>query len=224
MAELCIALDTDKERAKEIIEELKGLNLVFKVGPYLYFSSRGEIVDRIKDCGFKLFIDFKFHDIPNTVRLAIRSVEEIGADITTVHILGGKHMIEEALKERKKTKIIGVTLLTSQDEDFLKSMGINSSVRDYVLKLANTGISLGLDGVVCSGREIGYLKENIKKPFITVVPGISYGEVAGGDQRRTVSVEEAKEKGADIIVMGRSLINRRNLRKEVMRILGILEP
>ena len=223
MAELCIALDTDKERAKEIIEELKGLNLFFKVGPYLYFSSRGEIVDRIKDYGFKLFIDFKFYDIPNTVRLAIRSVEEMGADLTTIHILGGKEMIEEAIKERRKTKIVGVTLLTSHNENFLRNMGVAYDLKEYVLKLADAGISLGLDGIVCSGREVKYLKENIKKPFIAVVPGISYGEVAGEDQKRTVSIEEAKVKGADIIVMGRSLINRRNLRKEVMKILEILE-
>jgi len=85
------------------------------------------------------------------------------------------------------------------------------------------GVSLGLDGVVCSGWEVEYLRKNINEPFITVVPGVSYGTTAGTDQKRVVSVEEAKRKGADIIVMGRSIINRKNLREEVMKILEILE-
>ena len=218
MAELCIALDTEEKKAIEILESLEGIDVIFKVGPSLYFSSEGRILREINKRNFRIFLDFKFHDIPNTVKLAIRSLEGIGIYMTTLHITGGKEMLEEAVKEKKKIKLIGVTLLTSHDEHYLRSIGIEDSIENYVLKLAKIGLEEGLDGIVCSGQEVNILKRKIGKNFIAVVPGIRY-EKMEDDQKRVCTPEEAVRNGADIIVMGRSILNSKNMREEVYKLL-----
>ncbi len=218
MAELCIALDTEERKAIEIIEALEGLNVIFKVGPYLYFSTKGRILEEIKRRNFRIFVDFKFHDIPNTVKLAVRSLEETGVYMATLHSLGGREMIREAVKERKNLKLIGVTLLTSHDESYLRDMGMEGTVKEYILKLAKISLEEGLDGIVCSGKEVGMLKRKLGNKFIAVVPGIRTGEEKG-DQKRVSTPEEAVREGADIIVMGRSIIKSDNIRQKAEEII-----
>ncbi|WP_457600464.1 orotidine-5'-phosphate decarboxylase [Hydrogenivirga sp.] len=203
MPKLCVALDVEHGRALELLELLSPYPLVFKVGPKLFLQSGVEILNRVKAVGRELFLDMKFHDIPNTVRLAVEEAERLSVDYLTLHTLGGADMLLSASQARRRTKLIGVTLLTSHDENYLRFLrtefGDVLSMSTYLARVAK---ETGLDGVVCSAGEV----ERIKKGtgLFTVVPGI---RVSGrtDDQRRVFSPKEAAERGADMLVMGRDI-------------------
>ncbi|EDP75131.1 orotidine-5'-phosphate decarboxylase [Hydrogenivirga sp. 128-5-R1-1] len=203
MPKLCVALDVDREEAYRLIETLSGYPLVFKVGPKLFLQSGSEVVEKVKSTGCELFLDMKFHDIPNTVRLAVEEASRLGVDYLTLHTLGGAEMLREAVSSKGKVKLIGVTLLTSHDESYLKFLHTRFvSVEELVLYLARTGKEAGLEGVVCSAGEVRRIKE--ETGLFTVVPGIRLSGNAE-DQRRVFTPEEAVREGADMIVMGRDI-------------------
>ncbi len=219
MAKLCIALDTNLQQAKDLIRALRGYPVIFKVGYKLFISYHREITDYIKEEGFELFLDLKLHDIPNTVREGTLSAKDLGADYLTVHTSSGRQALRSAVEVKGKVKLLGVTLLTSLDDEDLKEFGLCRGREEQAFYLTELALEEGFDGVVCSGREVSYLKEKLSKPFLAVVPGVRLEGEPAEDQKRVVSLEEALEAGADIIVMGRSILRAENPVKRVEEIL-----
>jgi len=153
------------------------------------------------------------------------SALDIGVDYLTVHTLGGKKMLEKAVEARQNSnlKLLGVTILTSHSQDYLKFLGINLNLQDMVLKLAKTAVEIGIDGIVCSPHEVKFLKEKIAKDFIAVVPGIRPEGLTKDDQQRTATPKEAVLHGADIIVIGRPILNADNKNEAINKIIGDIQ-
>ncbi|MFN3813747.1 MAG: orotidine-5'-phosphate decarboxylase [Aquificaceae bacterium] len=220
MAKLCVALDTDYRNAIDLVEALLGYPIIFKVGYKLFIPHGRRVTEFIKERGFELFLDLKLNDIPNTVRNGVIAAEELSADYLTIHILSGREAMREGLKVKGKMRLLGVTLLTSLNQSFLKEVGILLSVQDTVLRLASMGIEEGLDGIVCSGHEVKLLKGKIKEDFIAVVPGIKFNQ--DRDHKRSINLFDAVKLGADIVVVGRAILQAENPVKRVEELLSNL--
>lgn len=175
----------------------------------------------MRDKGFELFLDLKLHDIPNTVYNGVKSAIDLEADYLTIHALGGKNMLEKAVeaKQNSNLKLLAVTILTSHDEKYTQFLGSKYSLNELALKLAKTSVETGIDGIVCSTEEVENLKNNIDKDFIAVVPGIRFTQNKKDDQARIATPIEAKKKGADIIVVGRPILNAENRNAVIDKIL-----
>jgi len=215
---LIIALDVETaDRALELFNALHDAAGIFKIGSQLFTAAGPEIVRQIVSRGGRVFLDLKFHDIPNTVAGAGVEATRLGVSIFNVHASGGVEMMrrtaaavaEIAERERLvKPKVIAVTLLTSLDQANLKQLGIDDEPPAVVARLARVAADCGLDGVVASPREIGIIRETIAKPdFLIVTPGIRSRTDATEDQRRTLTAAEAVRAGADYLVVGRPIIN-----------------
>lgn len=210
MPEVVVALDFDREAsALEAAQDLKHTIRWFKVGLELFTLAGPGIVRRLKEMGCSVFLDLKFMDIPNTVHGAVKSACELNVDMLTVHTLGGREMLRAALAARessgKKTRIMGVTLLTSLDRDSLAWPDSRPS-SEIVADLAELGRKSGLDGLVCSGRELSGLRGLFPTRFEFVTPGIRLPEDGkGDDQKRVFTPQEAARDGADYIVVGRPI-------------------
>ena len=202
---LIVALDVDSfAKAKKLIDALCPVVKIFKVGSQLFMLAGPASVEYIKKKKADVFLDLKFYDIPNTVANAVRSVVSLEVKMLTLHVSGGSEMLRAAVKAAteessrlrvKRPLLIGVTVLTSKD-----------AASDDVLALAREAIDCGLDGVVCSVREAELLRQNIKKEFIIVTPGIRSDGSAKDDQKRTATASEAKAAGSDFIVVGRPIV------------------
>jgi len=221
---LCIALDTEKDKALKLEEALKGYPLIYKVGYKLFLPYGPKIVEEIQKTseGGEIFLDLKLHDIPNTVRNGVTEVSRIGVEYLTLHTLGGSEMVKAASSVKGDTKLLGVTLLTSHDEDYLKFLEIPLSKEEFILRLAQVGIEGGCDGLVCSAHEVGFLKRELGREFIAVVPGIRLEKKLNDDQRRIATPEEALERGADILVVGRPILNAEKPIQIVEKLLKLL--
>ncbi len=222
MAKLCVALDTDLERALKMLDLLKGFSLVFKVGYKLFISHHRRITDRVKELGFELFLDLKLHDIPNTVKEGVLSAKELGADYLTIHVSSGREALRQAVSVKGGMKLLGVTVLTSMPDGELNELGINRSLKEQVLELARLGLEEGLDGLVCSGEELEDLRKAYGKGFLAVVPGIRFEGESKDDQKRVITPQEAIKKGADLLVMGRSILNSEDPVKKVERVYNLI--
>ncbi|WP_448588225.1 orotidine-5'-phosphate decarboxylase [Thermocrinis sp.] len=220
MTRLCIALDTDYEKAVDLIKSIKNKEVVFKVGYKLFISHHRKITDLIKQEGFELFLDLKLHDIPNTVKDGVLSARELGADYLTVHVSAGSEALRSAVEVAEGLKLLGVTLLTSLEEPHLKELGVCVSKDEYVVKLSALALSCGLSGLVCSGKELPLLKSKFN--FFAVVPGVRLEEESSDDQKRVVSLQEAIKKGADMLVLGRSILRAEDPIQKVEDILVLL--
>ncbi|MDP2912627.1 MAG: orotidine-5'-phosphate decarboxylase [Candidatus Omnitrophota bacterium] len=213
---LIIALDVDSEdKAMRLVEKLKGRVKFFKVGLELFSSCGPAIIDRIKEAGCGVFLDLKFHDIPNTVSKAAVSVTRLGVFMLNIHALGGYEMIrktviavsEEARKKKlNKPKILAVTILTSMDGFELNKIGISDNIEKEVLKLARLSKAAGADGVVASPQETALIRKECGKDFIIVTPGVRPEGAGPGDQKRFATPRGAITGGADFIVVGRPII------------------
>ena len=214
MAKLCIALDVEYEKALKIVRDIydffETFPFILKIGHKIYLEKGGDAVREFKEkFPYEIFLDLKLHDIPSVVSLAVEKMRNLGVDYATLHLLGGEEMVSEAVKVKGDLKILGVTVLTSHSEDYLKYLNTNfKSIKEFALHLARKGIEKGVDGIVCSGEEVEYLKKELKN-FIAVVPGIRI-EKGKGDQRRVLNPAEAVKKGADIIVIGREITQSKN--------------
>ncbi len=223
---IAFALDVkDIKQAEKILDEITGLDIIIKVGYILFIKGGKEFIKNIKDKGFQIFLDLKLHDIPNTVYNGVSAVRDLGVNFLTIHTLGGGEMIKKAVeaKEDSDLKLLGVTILTSHGSDYIEFLGSRYTVEELTLKLAKTGIENGLDGIVCSTYEVKKLKENIKKEFLAVVPGIRIN--TGGesdDQVRIATPKEAFKSGADILVIGRPILQSKNKRETILSILNQL--
>ncbi len=208
-----IALDckTNSENIK-IVKKLSSQVCGFKVG-YRSFYNKGseKLVSEIKKRRSQLFLDLKLHDIPNTVVNAINSLSKINPEYLTLHISGGKMMLKQSLitikKLKLKTKLLGVTLLTSLDQEDSKQIYSQKNTNDLVYKFAEIANSSKIHGLICSGQELSNLKEF--KRLIKIIPGVKLFK-RSDDQKRITFAHEALEEGADYVVIGRELINSNN--------------
>ena len=209
---LIIALDfANLDEVKKIIEYIDPEQSIVKVGLQLYTSEGKRVLDYLTEKGFEIFLDLKLHDIPNTVNRTVKEISNFNVAMTTIHLQGGRDMIEAALESSSKTKIIGVSVLTSlNDKDMNEIHG--SSFNDQFERLMKLADSTKIDGIVCSPQELKQLKEFSR---IKVVPGIR-NELTSDDQKRTMSSKEAYENGADFIVVGRPITQSDNIKETIL--------
>jgi len=215
------ALDVEHfDEARRLVLEFKDHVGMFKVGKQLFTHCGPKIIDFIKMKDSKVFLDLKYHDIPNTVAKAVIEATRLGVDMLNVHTTGGYTMMKEARNALNETakhlgiqrpKIIGVTVLTSIDDNELKRMGIHIPVYDLTKNLTLLAQEAGLDGVVAGGSEIEMIRNLCGINFIIVTPGVRVEEKKD-DQKRTVTPQEALLKGATYIVLGRALREHKNPR------------
>lgn len=219
------ALDTkDVLEAVQITNKLANNIAMVKLGLEFFTKNGIDGVNAVIDSGVPVFLDLKFHDIPNTVEHAVRSAVRMDINMLTVHTLGGIQMMKSAVKAaeeesdrlgKKPPMIVGVTVLTSIDDDDLQKIGINKTTSEFVANLALLAQESGLDGVVCSPFEIDLVKEKVGKDFKTIVPGIRPENSNKNDQKRIMTPAEAVEKGADYLVIGRPITKSENIKKTV---------
>jgi orotidine-5'-phosphate decarboxylase len=215
---LLVALDVESgERAMHLVTTLRGLAGGFKIGNRLFTSEGPALVRRIVDAGSRVFLDLKYHDIPNTVEQAVEAAVGTGAWMINVHASGGTAMMEAAARAARETStrlgrpapvLIGVTVLTSMDQQALRAIGVERPVVDQVIALARLTQQAGLQGVVASAQETSAIREACGPRFQIVTPGIR-GASAGperNDQSRTMGPAEAIRAGASYIVVGRPII------------------
>jgi orotidine-5'-phosphate decarboxylase len=219
---IIVALDVPKLKdAQLLIKNLAGFVGVFKVGNQLFTAAGPDLVKEIIDSGSQVFLDLKFHDIPNTVRGGVESACRLGVKMLTVHLSGGKEMAEAAVAGRQNasTLILGVTVLTSSNDATLVETGITNQVKDQVLLLANLAKSAGITGLVASPLELAMLRKEFDDHFTTVIPGIRPAWAATGDQKRIMTPAEAVAAGADYVVIGRPITSAQNPKDAVNRII-----
>ena len=207
-----IALDFEnKEKTLEFLKKFDQ-QLFVKVGMELFYGEGPEMIKEIKKLGHKIFLDLKLHDIPNTVKSAMKNLAKLDVDIVNVHAAGGIKMMNEALnglieiKGEKRPLIIAVTQLTSTSKEVMNNeLGIDGEVIDSVKKYALNAKKAGLDGIVCSPLEVAEIKKTCGNDFITVNPGIRPKSASVDDQVRITTPEMARIIGCDYIVVGRPI-------------------
>ncbi len=201
-----LALDLPQlDAARALAEKVKAHVGGFKLGLEFFCAHGHHGVHEIAHVGLPIFLDLKLHDIPNTVAGAMQAIHVLEPAIVTVHASGGRAMMEDAKAAAALgTKVVAVTMLTSLDERDLARTGVNGNARDQVLRLAELAQSAGLDGIVCSGREVGEVHRQWKEGFF-VVPGLRPSGGAVGDQKRVVTPRQARDDGASVLVVGRPI-------------------
>lgn len=207
--------------AHALIKAIGGAVGFFKVGNQLFTAAGPSIVEEVKASGAKVFLDLKFHDIPNTVRRAVESACALGVDMLTIHLAGGREMCEAAVVGRgiAKTLILGVTVLTSLNDEALAEVGFRTSVEDEVLLLADLAKHVGVTGLVASPHELVVLRARFGSFFTTVIPGIRPSWAEAGDQKRVLTPLQAVEAGADYLVIGRPITASPDPQGAVQRII-----
>jgi orotidine-5'-phosphate decarboxylase len=205
-----VSLDfPDGKQALDLCQKLDPENCKIKIGKELFTREGPALVEQLILNGFDIFLDLKYHDIPNTVASACRAAADLGVWMLNVHASGGRSMMEaacEALdKCSNKPLLIGVTVLTSLSDDDLRELDITKPVEEQVLLLANLAKSSGLDGVVCSAREASTLSESLGKEFCLVTPGIRPADSSKDDQKRIMTPVEAINAGSHYLVIGRPI-------------------
>ena len=206
------ALDIDSvPEVDRWAELLAGHVGMFKIGKQLFTAGGPATVERVRARGIDVFLDLKYHDIPNTVAMAGIEATRLGAKLFNVHALGGYEMMAktaEALDKtggREGTKILAVTILTSSTEQTLRDVGIERSVSEMVVRLAMLAKKAGIDGVVASPQEVGIIREACGSDFLVVTPGVRPAAAAVDDQKRIMTPGEAVAAGADYLVIGRPI-------------------
>jgi orotidine-5'-phosphate decarboxylase len=204
---IIVALDVaTKQRALQLVEQLRGEISFFKIGLQLYTAEGPDIVRAVLSAGAKVWLDLKLYDIPNTVARAVESASTLGVQMVTIHLSGGSEMIRAATDARANNMtILGVTVLTSATEQTLREIGIADKVEDQVLRLAKLGVEAGIDGIVASPHEIKQLRAEFGNRIKIAVQGIRPTWAEPGDQKRFMTPREAIEAGADYIGIGRPI-------------------
>ncbi|UTW49483.1 orotidine-5'-phosphate decarboxylase [Bacterioplanoides sp. SCSIO 12839] len=210
-----VALDfPTKEQAVAMAQQLDPALCRVKVGKELFTASGPAVVEELHALGFDVFLDLKFHDIPNTCAKAVGVAADLGVWMVNVHASGGRRMMEAARNEIDKKAhqplLIGVTVLTSMEQNDLVEIGLNLDPQEQVRRLALLTESSGLDGVVCSAQEVELIRNNCSPGFLTVTPGIRPAGSDQGDQRRVLTPEQAVKAGVDYMVIGRPITQAGN--------------
>ena len=222
---IIVALDVPrKEAALDLVRQLDGQISFFKIGLQLYTAEGPEIVRAVLGTGAKVVLDLKLHDIPNTVARTVESAAELGVQMLTIHLSGGGAMIRAAVSARSgDLLLLGVTLLTSANEQTLREIGIPDKIGDHVLRLAKLGVSAGIGGLVASPREAKMLRAEFGNEIKIVTPGVRPTWAEAVDQKRVMTPREALEAGADYLVIGRPITAHPNPREPVSKIFGEIE-
>ncbi len=218
---IILALDVaDHEEALDIVKTFKDHIDIFKVGSELFTAVGPKIIEDINSMGKKVFLDLKYHDIPNTVAKTSRVAADLGVFMFNIHALGGLEMMKQAAetlvkaslkKNIKRPKLLGVTILTSIDHTAMKNeMGINHRVSTQVKHLAGLALKAGLDGVVASPEDIEMLRSYCGSGFLIVTPGIRPSWAGQDDQKRIMTPKRALARGADYLVIGRAVMSQPN--------------
>ena len=205
-----VALDCRVDKAISIVHELAGEAKWVKIGMTLYYAYGEPLIKICKDCGCKVFLDLKFFDIPHQVRGAAKSATKTGADMLTMHALGGKEMMRAALQgceqmQEPTPATLAITVLTSMNQDDLSAMGVAREVNDQVKELAKMAVDAGLSGVVASPKEAEMLRELLGENALIVTPGVRPAGADLGDQSRVATPKAAFDAGASHIVIGRPI-------------------
>jgi orotidine-5'-phosphate decarboxylase len=222
---LIVALDVSTEAAaQKIVAAVGDSAATYKVGLQLYTAEGPQIVRDLISSGRKVFLDLKYHDIPNTVGLAVREAAGLGVAMLNVHALGGSKMLraatEAARTVNRDVKVLAVTVLTSMDESELTQVGVRGLVLDEVIRLAALARAEGCHGFVASAHEATALRQELGQDFVVVTPGVRPAGTDHGDQARVVTPAEAIAAGATHIVVGRPIIEAANPAKAAKEILA----
>lgn len=228
-----IALDVDNtSSASDIVDQCGVFGVGFKVGLQLFTNAGPSFVAKLAESGHRVFLDLKYHDIPNTVAKAAVEAARLGVWMCNVHALGGSEMMKRAVAEVTeaaeregidKPKMLAVTVLTSSDQTVLSELGIQSSVDDQVLRLAILAKESGMDGVVASAREASVIRRNLGGDFLLVTPGIRPANATNYDQKRVTTPVDALAAGADYLVIGRPITDAADRTAELNKILKEIE-
>lgn len=207
---ILVALDFDQlSDCLSLVDQLDPKLCRLKVGKEMFTHFGPQLVESLQSKGFDVFLDLKFHDIPNTVAKALKASANLGVWMVNVHASGGQRMLEAAAEAIKsgshQPKLIAVTVLTSLAQEELPAIGIGTSAEQQVLNLAGLANNAGLDGVVCSAHEVAKIKQACSSDFLCVTPGIRPAFAAQGDQRRVMTPAKALEQGSDYLVIGRPI-------------------
>ena len=209
--QIIVGLDFDNSQsALEITKLLDPENYKVKVGNQLFTACGPKILEDLMKQGFDIFLDLKYHDTPNTVEKAILEACKQNVWMTNIHLSGGQNMIEAAVNAKNSISseilLIGVTVLTSLDQNDLFDIGVKKNLKDQISSLYNLGKKAGIDGIVCSPNDLAYFKKEEMESFITVCPGIRVKAESGG-QKRTSTIYDAINIGADYLVVAREIIS-----------------
>lgn len=222
---IIIAIDADTVgRALAQVRPLNPELCHLKIGSILFTRYGPSFVEELMKKGYRIFLDLKFHDIPQTVASACRSAVELGVWMISVHVSGGHLMMEtvvnvlKSMASNKKLLIVGVTVLTSLDNDDLKMLGIQDDVSTVVSRMAILAKTVGLDGVICSAHEAPLLRQQCGEDFLLVTPGIRLKSDKKNDQKRTMTPEIALKAGSNYLVIGRPVTQSKNPLKTLQTI------
>ncbi|HEY6095556.1 MAG TPA: orotidine-5'-phosphate decarboxylase [Gallionellaceae bacterium] len=207
---IIVALDYPAaEPALQLVERLQPGLCRLKVGKELFTVAGPQLVEQLMRRGFEVFLDLKFHDIPNTTAQACKAAASLGVWMVNVHALGGRKMMETAREavagSARPPRLIAVTILTSMAQEDLNGIGINATPAEMVLRLAALARESGLDGVVCSAQEASLLRQHCGKDFCLVTPGIRPADAAADDQSRIMTPRAALQNGSSYLVIGRPI-------------------
>ena len=220
--QIIVALDFDSiEEANAVVEFLDPNIFRLKIGKQLYASEGPRVLENLNKQGFDIFLDLKLHDIPNTVYKALKNLLNHKLWMTNIHLLGGEEMIQAAIDAREHSKsealLVGVTVLTSLNENNLKKMGFSYEIPELVKILSMSARENKINGVVCSVKEVSEIKKNLGEDFLTVTPGIRIQQ-NNNDQSRVATLKEASINGSDYIVLGREITSSKNISKMIKKI------
>ena len=212
--QIIVGLDCDTEEEVEAILTLLDPNLYrVKVGKQLFMNCGPNIIEKINNFGFEIFLDLKLHDIPNTVSKALQNILKLNIWMTNIHLSGGREMIEASVNKIKEfnneTLLVGVTVLTSLDDKNIEEIGFNRNTEESTLVLAKLGKEIGIDGVVASLNSVSEIKTTFGNDFVTVTPGIRMQQ-NDEDQKRSGSLFDAIQFGTNFVVVGRELTQAKN--------------
>jgi orotidine-5'-phosphate decarboxylase len=227
---IVVALDVDtRERALALVDELQPFVGLFKIGSQLFTSCGPGLVSEMIGRGARIFLDLKYHDIPNTVANAVVGAMRLGVSICNVHALGGLEMmrrVREACEETAareaiaRPTVLAVTVLTSHDQKTLDQLGFNESLDSLVARLVRLTADAGLDGVVASAREIELVRASVPGQFVILTPGLRPEWAASQDQKRVLTPREALDAGADYLVIGRPILEHPSPAEAAQKILN----
>jgi orotidine-5'-phosphate decarboxylase len=222
---IIVALDVPtREAAVKLVTELLNDVGFFKIGLQLYIAQGPGLIRSIAFLGPKIFLDLKLHDIPNTVAKAVESAGNLGVKMLSIHLSGGSEMIRAAVGARQDNlSILGVTVLTSTNEEMLRELGVDNKFDDQVLRLANLGVSAGVQGIVASPHEVKKLRAEFGDAIKIITPGVRPSWAEPGDQKRFMTPREAIDAGADYLVIGRPITADANPRAALTKILDELQ-